>query len=199
MNTAQNLKSQSTQIKRTVTGIRSIIAYGEVQRRYHNISLLSEADVKALEKAAGILNQIRSKTSSMSTTAATQERAKELALKKATAEATVLFARWPVSTTTLDKVALIVGNHGERLLREDVSKDEAAGGWAWTLKYWYETASREIPVTAAYSAVTDNKPIAELMDVAATKLAEIKANPGVELLAARWQVKLDKEASGARK
>jgi len=35
--------------------------------------------------------------------------------------------------------------------------------------------------------------------VAATKLAEIKANPGVELLAARWQVKLDKEASGARK
>lgn len=93
MNTAQNLKSQSTQIKRTVTGIRSIIAYTEVQRRYHNTSLLSEADVKALEKAAGILNQIRSKTSSMSTTAATQERARELALKKATEEATQLFAQ----------------------------------------------------------------------------------------------------------
>ena len=145
MNTAQNLKSQSTQIKRTVTGIRSIIAYGEVQRRYHNISLLSEADVKALEKAAGILNQIRSKTSSMSTTAATQERARELALKKATDEATKLFARWPVSTTTFDKIALIVGNRAEQLLRQDIAKDEVAGGWTWTLKYWYEEARREIP------------------------------------------------------
>jgi hypothetical protein len=199
MNTAQNLKSQSTQIKRTVTGIRSIIAYGEVQRRYHNTCLLSEADVKALEKAAGILNQIRSKTSSMSTTAATQERARELALKKATDEATKLFAQWPAAMTTLDKIALIVGNRAEQLLRQDIAKDEVAGGWTWTLNYWFEEARREIPGQAAYTAVTSNKPIAELIHAAATRLAEIKANPGVELLAARWQVKLDKEASGARK
>lgn len=147
MNTAKNLKSQATQIKRTVTGIRNVIAYAESERRYHdNPNLLSEADVKALKKAAVILNQIGSKTSSMSTKAATQERAKELALKKATDEAKRLFAQWPAAVTTLDKVALIFGNRSQLQLHQDIAKDEVSGGWTWSLNYWYKESLREIPM-----------------------------------------------------
>lgn len=200
MNTAKNLKSQATQIKRTVTGIRNVIAYAESERRYHdNPDMLSEADVKQLEKAAVILNRIRSKTSSMSTKAAAQERAKEAATKKATDEANRLFAQWPTAVTTLEKVALIVGNRAEMYLQQGIAKNEVTGGWAWSLNYWYEEALREIPAQIAYYAVRDNKPVADLMQAAAARLAEIKVRSGVELLAARWQVKLDQETSGARK
>lgn len=201
MTTAKNLKSQATQIKRAVTGIRSILAYTEAQRLYCDINLLSDADKKVLEKAAGILNQVRSKTSSMSAKAATLERAKELALKKATDEAIKLFNQWPKAVTTLDKVALIYGNGAERQLLSDLERDESRKNWAWDLNYWYEEALSEIPRTAAWRAVGDNKPVADLMLAAAARLAEIKTKRTVELIAARWQVKLDQEASnpGARK
>lgn len=195
MNTAQNLKSQATQIKRTVTGIRNILAYAEEQKRYHDANILSEADVKALEKAMGVLHQIRSKTSSMSTKAAAQERARELALKKATDEAIKLFNQWPKAVTTLDKVALIYGNGAELQLIKDLERDESRKDWAWDLNYWYEEALREIPRTAAWRAVADNKPVADLMLAAAARLAEIKSKRTVELMAARWQVKLDQETS----
>jgi hypothetical protein len=201
MKTAKNLKSHTTQIKRTVTGIRSIVSYTEAQRRYADITLLSEADRKTLEKAAIILNQVGSKTASMSTKAASQERARELALKKATDEAIKLFNQWPVAVTILDKVALIYGNRGETHLLEDLERDESRKDWAWDLNYWYEEAMREIPRTAAWSAVsgTNPKSVADLMLTAAVRLAEIKSKRTVELVAARWQVKLDQEASGARK
>ena len=195
MNTAQNLKSQATQIKRTVTGIRNILAYAEEQKRYHDANILSEADVKALEKAMGVLHQIRSKTSSMSTKAAAQERARELALKKATDEAIELFNQWPKAVTILDKVALIYGNGAERQLISDMEREESQKDWAWDLNYWYEEALREIPRTAAWRAVADNKPVADLMLAAAARLAEIKSKRTVELMAARWQVKLDQETS----
>jgi len=195
MNTAQNLKSQATQIKRTVTGIRNILAYAEEQKRYHDANILSEADVKALEKAMGVLHQIRSKTSSMSTKAAAQERARELALKKATDEAIELFNQWPKAVTILDKVALIYGNGAERQLISDMEREESQKNWAWDLNYWYEEALREIPRTAAWRAVADNKPVADLMLAAAARLAEIKSKRTVELMAARWQVKLDQETS----
>lgn len=201
MTTAKNLKSQATQIKRAVTGIRSILAYTETQRLYCDINLLSDADKKVLEKAAGILNQVRSKTSSMSAKAATLERAKELALKKATDEAIKLFNQWPKAVTTLDKVALIYGNGAERQLLTDLERGESRKNWAWDLNYWYEEALSEIPRTAAWRAVGDSKPVADLMLAAAARLAEIKTKRTVELIAARWQVKLDQEASnpGARK
>lgn len=201
MTTAKNLKSQATQIKRAVTGIRSILAYTETQRLYYDINLLSDADKKVLEKAAGILNQVRSKTSSMSAKAATQERARELALKKATDEAIKLFNQWPKAVTILDKVALIYGNGAELQLIKDLERDESRKDWAWDLNYWYEEALREIPRTAAWRAVGDSKPVADLMLAAAARLAEIKTKRTVELIAARWQVKLDQEASnpGARK
>lgn len=199
MSTAKNLKSHTTQIKRTVTGIRSIITYTEAERRYADITLLSEADRKVLEKAAIILNQVSSKTASMSTKAASQERARELALKKATDEAIKLFNQWPVAVTTLDKVALIYGNHGERCLLENLERAEPVKDWAWALNYWYEEALREIPRTAAWSAVRDNKSVADLMITAAARLAEIKSKRTVELVAAHWQIKLDQEASEARK
>jgi hypothetical protein len=199
MSTAKDLKSHTTQIKRTVTGIRSIVAYTETQRLYADITLLSEADRKALEKAAIILSQIGSKTASMSTKAASQERAKELALKKATDEAIKLFNQWPVAVTILDKVALIYGGRGETNLLKDLERGEPGKDWAWDLNYWYEEALREIPRTVAWSAVGNNKSVADLMLTAAARLAEIKSKRTVELVAARWQVKLDQEASGARK
>lgn len=194
MNTAKNLKSQATQIKRTATGILNVLAYAESERRYHdNPNLLSEADVKALEKAVGILNQIGSKASSMSTKVAKQERAKELALKKATDEAKRLFAQWPAAVTTLEKVALVVGNRTQLQLHRDLERNEASGGWAWSLNFWYDEAFREIPAQIAYLAVRDKKPVADLMQIAAERLAEIKVKPEVGLLAARWQIKLDQE------
>lgn len=195
MSKAKDLKSQATQIKRSVTGIRSILAYTEAQRLYCDIKLLSDTDKKVLEKAAGILNQVRSKTSSMSAKAATLERAKELALKKATDEAIKLFNQWPKAVTTLDKVALIYGNGAELQLIKDLERDESRKDWAWDLNYWYEEALREIPRTAAWRAVGDSKPVADLMLAAAARLAEIKTKRTVELIAARWQVKLNQEAS----
>ena len=194
MDTAKNLKSQATRIKRTVTGIRCIVASAKAQLQYHNTSLLSEHDEKVLEKAASILSRMASTISSMSTQAGVIECAKERALKKAIDEATTLFGQWPVAVSTLDKIALIVWGHAERLLRQDIARDEVPIGWGWTLDYWYRGALREIPETVAYSAVADKKLVADLMIVAATRLTKIKSNPEVALLAARWQAKLDKEA-----
>lgn len=202
MSKAQKLKSQATQIKRAVTGMRSILAYTEGQRLYADINLLSNADKKALEKAIVILNQVCSKTSGMSAKAATQERAKELALKKATDEAIKLFNQWPKAVTTLDKVALIFGTYFKRNLLEDIERDQLRlenQTWAKDLNYWFEEAHREVPQEIARRAVSDNKPVAELMLVVASRLAEIKKRREVELVAARWQVKLDQEASGACK
>lgn len=195
MSTAKHLKSQATQIKRAVTGIRGILAYIERQRLYYNNNLLSDADKKVLEKAAVILNKLSSKTTGMSAKVATQERAKELALKKATDEAIKLFNQWPKAVTTLDKVALIYGDGAERQLINDPERDESRKNWAWDLNYWYEEALSGIPRTAAWRAVGDNKPVADLMLAAAARLAEIKTKRTVELIAARWQVKLDQEAS----
>lgn len=202
MNTAKNLKSQATQIKRAVTGIKSIIAYTEQQRLWHNTNLLSVADKKVLEKAAGILYQVSSKTVGMSSKAAAQERARELAMKKATDEAIKLFNQWPKAVTTLDKVALIWGSYYKHNLLEDIERGQLrleSQTWAGNLNYWYEEAHREVPQEAARRAVSDNKPVAELMLAAASRLAEIKNRRDVELVAARWQIKLDQEASGACK
>lgn len=204
MNTAKNLKSQATQIKRTVTGIKSIITYAEGQQRWHNTNILSDADKKVLEKAAGILYQVSSKTAGMSSKAAAQERAKELALKKATDEAIKLFNQWPKAVTTLDKVALIWGTHYRSNLLAEIERGQLHlknQTWAWDLdlNYWYEEAHREVPQEIARRAVSNNKPVAELMLAAASRLAEIKSRHDVELVAARWQVKLDQEASGACK
>ena len=85
------------------------------------------------------------------------------------------------------------------MLRSDVEKSETTNGWSWSLDYYYKEALREIPIELASRAVSSNKPVQELMEQAAANLLKIKADPSIELLAARWQVKLDQEASGARK
>lgn len=197
MSTAKHLKSQAAQIKRVVTGIQGILAYTERQRLYCNNNLLSDADKKALEKAVVILSKLSSKTSGMFAKADKLERAREVALKKATDEAIKLFKQWPVAATILDKVALIYGNNAERQLIADLERNETRKTWACDLNYWYEEALREIPRTAAWRAVQDNKSVADLMLAGAARLAEIKSKRAVELMAARWQVKLDQEASGA--
>jgi hypothetical protein len=108
------------------------------------------------------------------------EEVREKAIARATQEAKLLVAGWPVASIP-DKVTLCVANLMETHLRQNLASDP--GNLEWSLNYWVEQALAEIPMNAAWRAVRDGKPVSELMALASDRLNRIRVQPGTIALA----------------
>ena len=182
--TAKELKNLAAQVRRTDTALRQIAGRLE----------LSEADKKALLKAAKVLSDSGRKVGAQAIRAKREELARDKAITKANQEAKASMAGWPMETT-LDKVALCVGGQLESNLRHDLQSGQA--DLAWCIDYWVKQAKQDIPAEAAWRSVRDGKPVNELMTLAWEKLKQIRTQPGTIALSKRWQAGMEAQAAGA--
>jgi hypothetical protein len=155
---------------------------------------LSDGDKKALLKAATVLSDSGRKLGTQATRAKREEQARDAAIAKATQEAKASMYDWPLETT-LDKVALCIGDQLESNLRHDLQSGQT--DLAWSLDYWVKQARQDIPTEAAWLSVRDGKPVNELMTLAREKLEQIRTRPGTIALAERWQAGMDAQVAGA--
>ena len=182
--TANELKKLVTQVRRTDTALRHLAC----QLR------LNDADKSALLKAASVLSSSSRFVASQATQSKRMEDARERAVTKATQQAKQLMESWPV-TTILDKVALCIGNLMESNLRRDLESDPA--DLEWSLSYWVEQALSEIPASAAWKAVRDDRPVSELMAQARERLEKVRDQPVTIALAERWRSQMEKGVQNA--
>jgi hypothetical protein len=182
--TAKELKNLAAQVRRTDTALRQLA--GRLD--------LSDGDKKALLKAAMLLSNSGRKVGAQATRTKREEQARDVAIAKATQEAIALMADWPVETT-LDKVALCIGDQLESNLRHDLQSKQT--DLAWSLDYWVKQARQDIPAEAAWRSVRDSKPVRELMTLAREKFEQIRTRPGTIALTKRWQAGMEAQAVGA--
>ncbi len=167
MKTAKQLASYATAAKRTSAGIRSFISNSpttELKPKERN--LLARAAQLLEEKGRGFAALAREK--------AKNEAERVEAIERAARESKQIMAAWPAATV-LDKVALIIGYHGEHRLR--VSLNNIEKGYSRYLEEQYEEAICEISRSAAWRSIDSGKPIEELLAGAAAKLVDIKNLP----------------------
>jgi urease gamma subunit len=176
--TASELKKLVTQVRRTDTALRHLAAQLD----------LNEADKASLLKAASVLSASGRQVATQVTQIRRTEEVREKAIAKATQEAKLLMAGWPVVSIP-DKVALCVANLMETHLRQNLKSDPDT--LEWSLNYWVEQALAEIPMNAAWRAVRDGKPVSELMALASERLDMIRIQPGTIALAQRWQTQME--------
>jgi len=182
--TSKELKNLAAQVRRTDTALRQLA--GRLD--------LSEADKKALLKAATVLSGSGRKLGTQATRTKRDEDARDKAIAKATQEAKALMADWTVETT-LDKVALCVGGQLESNLRLDLQRGQT--DLAWSIDYWVKQARQDIPTEAAWRSVRDGKPVRDLMTLAREKLEQIRTRPGTVALAERWWAGMEAQSAGA--
>ena len=176
--TASELKKRATQVRRTDTSLRHLAAQLD----------LNETDKASLLKAASVLSASGRHVANQAARTRRTEEAREKAIAKATREAKLLMAGWPVVSIP-DKVALCVAKLMETHLRQNLASD--SDNLEWSLNYWVEQALAEIPMNAAWRAVRDGKPISELMALASERLDKIRIQPGTIALAQRWQAQME--------
>ena len=136
--TASELKKLVTQVRRTDTALRHLAAQLD----------LNEADKASLLKAASVLSASGRQVASQAAQTRRTEEAREKAVAKATQEAKLLIAGWPVASIP-DKVALCVANLMETHLRQNLESD--SDNLEWSLNYWVEQALAEIRCCRAIS------------------------------------------------
>jgi len=180
--TASELKKLVTQVRRTDTALRHLAAQLD----------LNEADKASLLKAASVLSTSGRLVATQVTQTRRTEEAREKAVAKATQEAKLLMADWPVASIP-DKVALCVANLMETHLRQNLASD--SDNLEWSLNYWVEQALAEIPMNAAWRAVRDGKPVSELMSLASERLDKTRIQPGTIDLTQRWQRQMEADVT----
>lgn len=195
---SERIKNQATCTKRTATSICNVVAQLERENTLENSVGISEADRAILIKAASILSKISSVKTQAAKKTKSAEVAKEIAIRNATAEAKSIIAKWQVPSSNLDKIALIsCGDECYSLesylktglyifKRETTSKD-----WLQQLDELVSDANQSIPASAAYSAISLNKPVSEVMVAAADKLIAIKSQQRTLSLAEKWSAKIN--------
>ena len=134
--TASELKKRATQVRRTETALRRLAVQLD----------LNAADKASLLKAVSVLSASGRHVANQAAQTRRTEEAREKAVAKATQEAKLLIAGWPVASIT-DKVALCVANLMETHLRQNLESD--TDNLEWSLNYWVEQALAEIPMNAA--------------------------------------------------
>ena len=92
---------------------------------------------------------------------------------------------WPVETT-LDKVALCLGNLMESNLRQDLER--GLRDPQKSLDYWVELAMSELPSSAAWKAVQTKQPVVSVMEQATERLQQVRSQPKAIELARRWDM-----------
>ena len=176
--TASELKKRATQVRRTETALRRLAVQLD----------LNAADKASLLKAVSVLSASGRHVANQAAQTRRTEEAREKAVAKATQEAKLLIAGWPVASIK-DKVALCVANLMETHLLQNLESD--TDNLEWSLNYWVEQALAEIPMNAAWRAVRDGKPVSELMALASERLDKIRVQPGTIALAQRWQAQME--------
>lgn len=175
---ANDLRKLATQVRRTDTVLRQLARNLELNNQDKTV-LLKAADV-----LTGTANQVVRKAKS----AKAEEQAREKALATAIEEARKIGKIWPIETT-LDKVALCLGNLMEANLRQDL--ENGLRDPQKSLDYWVELAMSELPSSVAWKAVQSKQSVASVMDQATERLQKIRTQPKAIELARRW----DREAS----
>jgi hypothetical protein len=117
--------------------------------------------------------------------AKTEEQVREKALATAVEEAKRLGKVWSVETT-LDKVALCLGNLMESNLRQDLESQPRDP--LKSLDYWVELAMSELPGSVAWKAIQTKQPVATVVEQAKVRLQQIRFQPKTIELARRWDM-----------
>lgn len=160
-----DLKNQASQAKRTST------ALGVLSRQL----TLTDADRKALQRAAAILASQGSKIKGEAATAKLKEAARERAIAAATIEVKKLIAVWPTETL-LDKIAIICANRfGLNNLRDYLS-EKKPDELDWYVRSMFDMALKDIVSDAAYRSVVDGKPVVVIMENAREQLEKYRTS-----------------------
>ena len=172
---ANDLRKLATQVRRTDTVLRQLARNLE----------LSNQDKAMILKAADVLTGTAKQVVRKAKSAKAEEQAREKALATAIEEAKMIGRVWPVETT-LDKVALCLGNLMESNLRQDLERglrDPQKG-----LDYWVELAMSELPSSVAWKAIQIKQSVASVMEQATERLQKIRTQPKAIELARRWDM-----------
>lgn len=174
---ANNLRMLATQVRRIDTELRQLARNLE----------LSNQDKAMLLKAADVLTGNAKYVVRKAKSAKAEEQARERALATAIEEARKIGKVWPVETT-LDKVALCLGNLMESNLRQDLERELRDP--QKSLDYWVELAMSELPSSVAWKAVQSKQSVASVMEQATERLQKIRTLPKSIELARRWDIKV---------
>lgn len=186
MKSSKKLQIQSSSAKHAATKIRNIIQEIKYQQAVFDDSMkrLTSKEIDQLENAACLLSRLGSKSKVMADALAKAEDIEANAIEKARQETENILTGWPMSTT-LDKTALIYGVRGESIFNK---MSNNTSDLVWSFNYYFEDSLSTIQRRISYASVTESKPVAELMCVAESKLAEIKTRSFVKDFAQRWDL-----------
>jgi len=172
---ANDLKKLATQVRRTDTVLRQLAQQLD----------LNVQDRGVLFHAADLLASNAKQVARKAKEAKTDEQIREKALATAVEEARRLGIVWSVETT-IDKVALCLGNLMESNLRQDLESQPPDP--LKSLDYWVELAMSELPSSAAWKAVQTKQPVASVMEQATERLQQVRSQPKAIELARRWEM-----------
>jgi hypothetical protein len=172
---ANDLKKLATQVRRTETVLRQLA---------HQLDLNCQ-DRSVMLKTVDLLTSNAKFVSRKAKNAKSEEEMRERAFASAVEAARRLGMAWP-SSTTLDKVALCLGNLMESNLRQDLESEPRDP--LRSLNYWVEIAMSELPRSAAWKAVQTKQPVASVMEEATHRLLHLRVQTKAIELARRWDM-----------
>jgi hypothetical protein len=170
---ANDLKKLATQVRRTDTVLRQLA---------HQLDLNIQ-DRSAILKTADLLSSKAKQVSRNAKSAKSAEETREKAYALAVEEAMQLVKAWSAEST-LDKVAMCLGNLMESNLRRDLESEPRDP--LRSLNYWVEIALSELPRSAAWKAVQTKQPVASVIEQATQRLHEIRAQTKTSEFARHW-------------
>ncbi len=170
---ANDLKKLATQVRRTDTVLRQLA---------HQLDLNIQ-DRSVMLKAADLLSSNAKLVIRKAKVAKSAEDAREKAYALAVEEAMQLVKAWSAEST-LDKVALCLGNLMESNLRRDLESEPSDA--LRSLNYWVEIALSELPRSAAWKAVQAKQPVALVMEDTTHRLQEIRTQTKTSEFARHW-------------
>jgi hypothetical protein len=172
---SNDLKKLATQVRRTDTVLRQLA---------HQLDLNIQ-DRSAMLKTADLLSSNAKLVTRKAKSAKSAEEAREKAYALAVEEAMQLGKAWSAETT-LDKVALCLGNLMESNLGQDLESEPRDP--LQSLNYWVEIALSELPRNAAWKAVQTKQPVASVMEEATHRLLLLRVQTKAIEFARRWDM-----------
>jgi hypothetical protein len=172
---SNDLKRLATQVRRTDTVLRQLAH--QLDLNFH--------DRTVMLKTADLLTSNAKLVSRKAKTTKSEEDVREKAFALAVEEAKRIGKTWPASTT-LDKVALCLGNLMESNLRQDLESEPRDP--LRSLDYWVEIAMSELPRSAAWKAIQTKQSVASVMEEATDRLLQVRVQTKAIEFARRWDM-----------
>jgi len=179
---AIHLKNQAAQARRTGTALNLLA---------RQLTDLSDADNKILQRAAIILASQGSKVSREAAIAKRKEEAQTKAITKATIEVTRFIEAW-TTETLLDKVALICANRFGLDQLRDYLATKKPDELDWYINEMARTAKRDLISDAAYQLAVYDKSIVAVMEHARQQLEKYRTSRSTQDLVDEYQIRMSK-------